>query len=154
MNIKKIIQPWVVIVALFVSLAMFGVLLLLLRGVPHVAGPFQGEAALTVIPAPTATPIPVVETEEPTPVQSSDQKIEIGSHVKIVGTGGDGLRIRSDHTLNGDVDYLGLENEEFIVIAGPNFGDGYTWWHLESPADEARNGWAVSNYLQVVNSQE
>ncbi|MEA2008106.1 MAG: hypothetical protein U9O54_03215 [Chloroflexota bacterium] len=156
MNIRELIRPWVIIAALLGALGLFGGLFLLLGGVPSSAEHFAGEAALTVIPAPTPTPTPppVVLPEEPTPIPSPGEQIEIGSYVQVSGTGGDGLRIRSQHTLDGDVNCLGLEDEVFIVIAGPNLGDGYTWWHLESPSDQTRNGWAVSDYLQVINNQE
>ena len=153
MSIKELIRPWVIIIALVGVLALFGGLFLFLRGMPSSPGGGAG-AALTVIPAPTSTPSPVALAEAPTLTPSPGEAIEVGVHVQVSGTGGDGLRIRSQHSLDAEINYLGLEDEVFVVIDGPGFGDGYTWWHLESPSDQARNGWVVSDYLQVVNDQE
>jgi hypothetical protein len=47
---------------------------------------------------------------------------------------------------------LGAEEEIFLVIDGPQQADGYTWWNLEGPFDETRHGWAVSNFLRVVQN--
>ena len=71
--------------------------------------------------------------------------------MQVIGTGGDGLRLRTGPGLDYDQRFLGLEEEIFQVIAGPQQADGYTWWHLESPHDENRHGWAVSEYLDVVD---
>jgi hypothetical protein len=78
--------------------------------------------------------------------------IAIGAHVQIQGTGGDGLRLRSEPGLNGEILLLGSESEVFRVADGPVDTDGYTWWHLVGPFDETRQGWAVSNYLVVVQN--
>ena len=36
-----------------------------------------------------------------------------------------------------------------LVMEGPRDASGFTWWYLVSQSDAARNGWGVSNYLQV-----
>lgn len=113
-----------------------------------------GRAILTVIPAPTVTPSPPVVEETPTPVTSSPgESIHAGAHIQISGTGGDGLRLRVEPSLGAEINYLGLEGEAFIVIEGPSLSDGFTWWRLESPTDQTRNGWAVSDYLQIIAEQ-
>jgi hypothetical protein len=73
-----------------------------------------------------------------------------GGFVQVIGTGGDGLRLRSEPGLNGEIRYLGLESEIFRVDDGPTMLDGYTWWLLVAPYDETVRGWAVSNYLKSV----
>ncbi len=72
--------------------------------------------------------------------------------MQISGTEGEGLRLRRDPSLDGEIVYLGLEGEIFLVIGGPVEGDGYLWWQLEAPLNAPSTGWAVSNYLQPAQS--
>lgn len=119
----------------------------------------QVTAVLTLIAAPPATqtapPVAessataVVEEELPTPMPGL---ISLGGYVQIVGTGGDGLRLRDQPGLDGKVLLLGSEAEVFRVQDGPRQVDGYTWWYLVGPFDETRRGWAVANYLQIVQN--
>ena len=80
--------------------------------------------------------------------------IATGAYVQITGTGGDGLRLRTEPGLNADVRILGAEAEVFLVQDGPRQVDGYTWWYLVGPYDSTRRGWAVSNYLAVVQNPQ
>ena len=112
-------------------------------------------AALTVIPAPTYTPtqiiIDVEDTLEPEiPEGSSDGLLAIGAYVKVSGTGGVGLRLRSQPGLDADSPFLGVEDEIFIIEEGPQEVDGYTWWYLVAPFEGDRSGWAAANYLEIV----
>lgn len=120
----------------------------------------QPTAVIAVIPAPTATSSPtptpsVTGTPEadipPSPLPGT---LGIGGFVQISGTGGDGLRLRTNPGLSYEVAYLGLEAEVFQVVGGPQESDGYTWWLLESPYDEGqkRQGWAVSNYILPIQN--
>jgi hypothetical protein len=79
-------------------------------------------------------------------------EISIGAYVQILDTGGAGLRLRSEPSLNGQVLLLGSEAEVFEVKDGPVEMDGYTWWYLVGPFDETRRGWAVANYLNLVQN--
>ena len=111
-------------------------------------------AALTVIPAPSAT-VTVFTTFEEFPIGSpaSDllplDDLRIGTFVKVSGTEGAGLRLRSEPGLESEPLYLGLEDEIFKIEDGPIEMDGYHWWYLTAPFDSSRNGWAVSIYLQA-----
>jgi hypothetical protein len=40
----------------------------------------------------------------------------------------------------------------FLVSDGPQEVDGLTWWYLVGFFDESRNGWAASNFLQVIQN--
>ena len=102
----------------------------------------------TALDAPiTDTPIPLqTPTFPPPPVGSL---IKIGSYIQVVNTGG-GLRLRYEPNLESDVNYLALDYEVFVVQKGPREADGMTWWFLVAQADDKRNGWGASNYLQVV----
>lgn len=122
--------------------------------------PASGTAMVLVIeapsPTPSLTPTPRV-TATPTrdvPPSPLPGVIAAGAYVQIHGTGGDGLRLRAGAGLDQPVGFLGLESEVFLVVEGPEEKDGYEWWLLESPYDEGqrRRGWAVSNYLSVVQN--
>jgi hypothetical protein len=76
----------------------------------------------------------------------------LGAFVQVTGTGGDGLRMRSKPGLDGEILFLGLEDEVFRVDGGPQEADGFIWWLLVAPYDETIQGWAVSNYLEIVQN--
>jgi len=114
---------------------------------------------LHVVPLPTKTPTMVSQT----PAQETTQTISVppspppgviavGAYVQVSGTGGDGLRMRSGPGLEGEVRFLGYEAEVFQVTDGPRPADGYTWWFLVAPYDESIQGWAVANFLAVVQN--
>jgi hypothetical protein len=46
--------------------------------------------------------------------------------------------------------FIALEAEVFQIEDGPSQADGYTWWYLVAPFDASHHGWAVSNYMNVV----
>ena len=121
--------------------------------------PSQVTAVFTVVSAP-------IETQpQLTPISSSiltstlqlppsppPGEIVLGAYVQVTGTGGDGLRLRDQPGLGSRVLLLGSEAEVFRVDAGPQEIDGYSWWYLVGPFDENRQGWAVSNFLKVVQN--
>ena len=126
---------------------------------PNQAASGPSTAVLSIIQAPTSTP--VVDTPMPTTAQSSTQAVPpaplpgtfgVGAYVQISGTEGDGLRLRSAPGLQGKVEFLALESEVFQVRDGPRDADGYTWWFVVAPYDETVQGWAVSNFLKVVQN--
>ena len=102
----------------------------------------------TIIDMPiTDTPVMLqTPTFPPPPVGSL---IKTGSYVQVVNTGG-GLRLRYEPNLESEVNYLALDYEVFVVQKGPREADGMTWWFIVAQADDRRNGWGASNYLQVV----
>lgn len=119
----------------------------------------QSTAVLNVIPVPTATQAVITPTTltEPTPDSSAlpsppPGEISVGAFVQVSGTGGDGLRLRAEPSLDGEVRFLGLESEVFRVEDGPEEVDGYTWWYMVAPYDDSVNGWGVSNFLAVVQN--
>ncbi len=112
-------------------------------------------AIVTVIKAPTATTI-VRETWVPTPTIAATTPAQtggglaVGGYAQVYGTDGDGLRIRTGPGQTSAVNFIALDSEVFLIIAGPEEADGYVWWHLEAPYDEGRNGWAAESYLKIV----
>ncbi len=111
---------------------------------------------LTLIPGPTSTPPDPSEVPIPTstatatftPLQPGE--MGVGSYVQIVGTEGFGLNMRSSAGLDGLVNFLGYDEEVFVVSDGPLEIDGFTWWLLVTPVDKNRSGWAASSFLSLV----
>jgi hypothetical protein len=114
----------------------------------------QVTAELRVIAVPTQERLP-----EPSPTTGSQAvpsplpgEIALGAYVQVVGTGGTGLRLRNEPGLGGKVLILGSEAEVFQVKDGPKRVDDYTWWYLVGPYDANRSGWAVANYLKIIQN--
>ena len=110
-------------------------------------------AVINVITIPNLNDV-TVETIEvnPTtttgPIYSGD--IQVGIFVKITGTNGLGLRMRTDPGIDHQVLFLGMDAEIFEVIDGPVVNNDYYWWLLKSSYDDNRQGWAAANYLEIV----
>jgi hypothetical protein len=69
----------------------------------------------------------------------------------VTNTGGDGLRVRIESGLDSTPLFLATEGELFNIIGGPSLIDNHVWWEIESTVDKSRTGWAVQDYLQVVD---
>jgi hypothetical protein len=157
--LRRYINIWVIagtIVVAMIMLCLVSGLVWLSR--PGTASTEPATALFNVIPYHTPTPLPATPSPTATPQLPQGDlppappsgDIAVGSYVQIIGTGGDGLRLRSEPGLNGEVRFLGLESEIFRVDDGPTALDGYTWWLLVAPYDENVQGWAVSNYIKSV----
>lgn len=112
---------------------------------------------IIVIPITTQSYLstPIQATEQFTQTQTSlpippAGELSIGAYVQVTGTGGDGLRLRVSPSLQSQVRFLGMESEVFLVKDGPQEVDNYIWWYVVAPLEEARAGWAVANYLRVI----
>lgn len=111
--------------------------------------PTQAPSATATAVAAEPTPLP----ETPTPDPSAGHGIAVGVLVEVYGTGGDGLRIRTEAGLSGRVLFLALENEVLRVRGGPENADGRVWWYVANPNDEAKSGWAVAEYLRRIGAR-
>ena len=113
-------------------------------------------SALTIIPAPTSTALPLPPTLTaipPTPAPSSTPapgQIAIGVYVQP-NTGGVGLRVHTQSGLSADY-FSAFDSEVFQVAKGPEQADGYSWWYLTASYDATRAGWAVQDYLTAIPS--
>lgn len=158
--IKFFTDPWLVFGAIGFGVALLVATLLLLTWTRSPQAPSAASTALiTVIAVPTATEIPPTNLptleEPPAATEFPDPPggdIAIDAYVQVTGTGGGGLRLREGPGLDRTVRILGAEEEIFLVSDGPQQADNYTWWYLEGPFDETRHGWAVSNFLHVVQN--
>jgi hypothetical protein len=120
-------------------------------------GSHTGQSTAVMNKIPAETPLPPGQTPagspgltETAPPSPPPGVIAIGAYVQITGTSGTGLRFREQPSLQSPVLLLGAEAEVFRVEDGPRDADGYTWWYLVGPYDDTRRGWAVANYLEVV----
>jgi hypothetical protein len=158
--LRAIFSPWVMAGAVaLATLLMCATLSLVWLTRPDDAANGPSTAVLSIIQAPTATP--VINTPTPPAAQASAEALPpaplpgafgLGAYVQISGTEGEGLRLRSAPGLQGKVEFLALESEVFQIRDGPRDADGYTWWFVVAPYDETVQGWAVSNYLKVVQN--
>ncbi len=155
----KIINRWVILGAVVIGLLLLIFSLMIGFGftAPEQNAPDLQVAEITLIPGPTSTPRivptptldPAMATATPIPGE-----IAIYGYVQISGTGGDGLRVRSEPGLAGEQLFLGFDTELFQVTDGPVESDGYTWWYLLAPYDPTRSGWAVADFLEVVETPQ
>lgn len=154
-SLKAIFNP-VTIITSFVFLA--GLVLVALAVIFLGRNPDPIEVvspAVTIIPAPTLTPTQLPPTTVPSPTPTKifflpEGVIGVGAFVKVGGTEGAGLRMRSEPGLDSQVNFTALDSEVFLVIDGPVEADGYTWWHLEAPYDQTRNGWSAGDFLTPI----
>jgi hypothetical protein len=154
-NPLKLINGWVILGAFCTAAVLMLLSLIGFGRDTHEPTEFGLQSAdLTIIPGPTSTPRtlnkPTIDpaflgTTTPLP-----GVIAINLYVQITGTEGEGLRFRSEPSLNGKPLFMGFDAEVFKVKDGPSEADGYTWWYLVANYDETRSGWAAANYLVVV----
>jgi hypothetical protein len=153
MDARQLFSKWVILGALIVAvlLLIITIISIGLTTSPQSLDVGFAPADLTVISAPTATPnvtpTATVDPFAPSPVPTG---IAIGNYAQITGTGGEGLRIRSEPGLTGEPVFLGFDSEAFLVQDGPREADGHIWWYLVAPYDEARAGWAASDFLTYI----
>ncbi len=146
------INGWVILAGILVAGGLIVGFVLLLFILPGAPAPSSEAPVITVIVAPTQTPVPTRVVETPTPTSPpSLEGISVGSYVQITGTEGSGLRLRSGAGINSPPRLLGMDEEVFQVKDGPKIADNFTWWFLESPYDPARSGWAASTYLKAID---
>lgn len=155
----NLVNRWVVLGAVVIGALLLVVSLILGFGftAPEQNAPDLQVAEITLIPGPTSTPrIAPSPTHDPaqgtaTPLPG---EIAVNTYVQISGTDGEGLRLRSAAGLNGNPEFLGFDTEIFQVTEGPQNADGYTWWYIISPYDDARSGWAASDFLEPIEAPE
>lgn len=116
-------------------------------------------AELTIIPAPTQTQVinlPTDPVQTPTTATESvpEGAIAVGAYVKVTGTEGAGLRMRTEPGTSSAIMFVAMDEEVFLVIGGPEEVDGYVWYQLEAPYDESRTGWSADAFLTLIEEQQ
>jgi hypothetical protein len=151
-------KPWLaIIIGFIITILVIFAGILVLFFLPVSNNSVEIIAEVTKISAPTSTPIVRYTwipspTPLPTEAVAQGKGFQIGNFAQIVGTDGEGLRLRSGPGRSNSVNFIGLDNEVFRIIEGPVEADGFSWWRLEAPYDASRNGWSVQDYLQIVTS--
>lgn len=106
-----------------------------------------GGSGIPQAAAPATVPLPT-----PVPSQTLPPgEFQVGTRVRVVGVGLSGLNIRSAPGLGGSQRFLAYDDDEFVLINGPEDADGLEWWRIEDPDDPERQGWAARNYLEAVD---
>lgn len=153
MDARQLFNRWVILGALILAglLTLITVISIGWTNTPQSPDVGFAPAHLTVISAPTATPnVTATVTPDPFAPSPTPTGIAIGGYAQITGTDGEGLRIRSEPGLAGEPVFLGFDTEVFLVQDGPREADGYIWWYLVAPYDDARAGWAASDFLTYI----
>ena len=156
--LRSLISPWVILGSIGVGGVLFAATILLIWLTrPTSTAQIPATPIMVIIPAPSATlpaataaPAAATTGTPPVPPAPAPGTLGKGAYVQIAGTGGDGVRVRAEPGLQSNTLFVALEAEVFQIDDGPRQADGYTWWHLLAPFDASHNGWAVSNYLSVV----
>ena len=150
------ISPLSIALAVLLAALLLLIAFLAVRSLARITAPPKapGTSALTMIPAPTHTPTSIVPTAFFTPTPGDpflpSGMMGVGAYVKVANTQGAGLRVRSAGSTSAGGKFVAMDEEVFFITGGPEQADGYTWWQLEAPYDENRSGWAVGNFLEVI----
>lgn len=153
MDIRQLFNKWVILGALILAGLLLLITVISIGWTTSPQSPDVGfaPADLTVIVAPTATPnVTPTATIDPFAPSPTPTGLAVGTYAQITGTAGEGLRIRSEPGLTGNPVFLGFDTEVFLVQDGPREADGYVWWYLVAPYDDARAGWAAANFLTYI----
>lgn len=158
-SLKILLNPITVAMTLVLlaGMTLAGLAVLLLGRNPTPAA--EVTPVLTKIAAPTLTPEPIDPTPLPSATPTSlfflpEGVIGVGAYVQVSGTEGAGLRMRSEPSLDSDINFTALDAEVFLVVDGPEEADGYTWWYLEASYDQTRNGWSVEDFLSPIEEED
>ena len=153
---QRLFSPGVILGALFVTIILLVITSIwIVWSAPPAPDESSLVAVVTVIPMSTLTPASAATptfdpyASTPTPTLAPGQ-FSVGSFVQISGTQGEGLRIRSEPSLNGKQLFMGFDTEAYTVMDGPRQVDGYSWYYLAAINDQKRTGWAASNFLTPI----
>jgi len=148
---EKILRPWVILAGLVIGMILLSITCLSVVLFSNQSPtPENPTAVVRYIPAPTVTQTLVSQNIENQSTATSlppGENLTIGSNIRIEGTGGSGLRLRSAAGLSGQIKHLIHDGEEMIIDDGPNEIDGYIWWHVKSSTDATISGWGVADYM-------
>jgi len=89
-------------------------------------------------------------------VPAADQIIRPGSRVEVVETGGYGLNIRAESSVNSNLVTNAADGTVFKVMELAGENDGYHWVLVKSEAKEGEQeivGYAVTDWFQVLRNE-
>ena len=97
-------------------------------------------------------PQPPIATAAPTITPTPSPRLTPGALVRVSGTEGLGLRVRSEARISAPMLYKAREGDTFRVADGPVFQDEIDWWRVCSLRDGAC-GWTAGEFLAVVQER-
>lgn len=100
------------------------------------------------IPGGGAATVPALPTPIPSPSLPPGD-FQIGAPVRVTGVGLNGLNVRSEPGTGSTARFLAYDDDEFVLVDGPQTVNNLEWWRIEDPDDSSRYGWAARNYLEV-----
>ena len=78
--------------------------------------------------------------------------LSVGIRVVVANVGDQELNVRTvPGVTESQVIFRVPEGTEFSIVDGPQQADGFTWWQIQDQTT-AQRGWAVANYLNVVQA--
>ncbi len=104
-------------------------------GVTLAAGQSADTGALQL-----AGPILPTVAISPTPVE-----IAVGKIVRVINVGDKGLNVRQGPGTDKTMNFIAKEGDTFVIVAGPQTSENFTWWQIQSNVDPSKAGWAVEN---------
>jgi Bacterial SH3 domain len=136
--------PWwsvasLLLLALFALTGTAGSLAYAFRRPPAAAWPTA--VVVTVTRQLWSTPVAVTDVP-PTSVSQPD----VTRYVRVVGTQGLSLRIRTAPSTKAETVKLLPDGTRLLVTGDGQQADGSLWWPVRDPSDNTE-GWAVSTYL-------
>jgi hypothetical protein len=101
----------------------------------------------TTVPLETPSDTPEPPTPEITDTPSA--AISVGATVVVVNTGGIGVSVREEPSVNAALVRIAPEGTQLTVVDGPTEADGYVWWKVHAD-DGSADGWSAEQFLEVV----
>ena len=99
-------------------------------------------------PAPTFTPTPIIVATPATPVaEAESSELEIGTKLRVSGTGGAGLNLRAGPGTEHPRIKTLPEGSVVELVGGPTENGGFVWRQVRD--DTGTVGWGASRYLTV-----
>jgi len=124
-----------------------------LRGQWASTGPTPTYIIWTPSPAPTSLASPTPDAPATSSVEEMptvSPGMSVGTYVRVKGTGGSGLNLRSAPGETAARMDVALEGEIFVIVGGPTVAGGTEWWQLQDPDAPTRRWWAAANFLDPV----
>ena len=135
---------------IILGIGFFILVLVIIFSFPNTKESALPTAVLNITPyLPTSTVSSAYQTET---AVSTEQTTAIpgvfatNMRVRVSNTGGDGLKIHKEPTIESDTLTIASENSLWIIVEGPTINQSRIWRKIQSQ-DNGTTGWAVQDYL-------
>ena len=128
---------------------------------PNIPDPNEVVLATATIPSgievilPAQTPVNLALAGPALPTiafTNTPVPLSIGVRVIVANVGDQELNVRDvAGVTTSQVLFRSKEGTEFSIVGGPQQADGFTWWRIQESISQ-QSGWAVANYLEVVET--